>query len=1325
MNESVELFPFDFGEFHDQAFVHLDVKPVVEEVRVTLADFGVELVRPWKTPMKRRGGDAVRARFESWGTGQRPTILYWVGHGWAQHPIAELAHADSPAVVDGWGVTPRLMARAISKWEAKAPDSAWLLVVIDACQSGRFAELLQAELDNLRGPRRIAILGTSTSASTNLGEFSRELSAALKHTFAANTTISVEQLVNELSRTLRGKRRLLEIDPTAGLRRSLPALEGFAGALDARGELLAVIADLPEDERLHFFAKAQGGELRSDGTVMGEISWNFVGREDERATLVERLSRDGLTVVTGRAGSGKSAVLGDLVVRSRPDLASVMVAHGLMQYVFAKVPALDAAIQLTGLNARGMADRLCAALSIAPAEPERPLTEHLDQELRRLGSASRPIRIVVDALDEAVAPLEVASLLRHIGLTPHVRLIVGTRRSTHEGPDLPDTNDRDLLDVLEAADSDIVQVQRNPQLVFQYVQRRLRPATSLSNDEAEIWARRIASVDQEFLYARLVTFELLEDETLLRRPAAAERLGTTHRAVFAATVERLKAKNRSYEPLLIALAVAEGRGLPIRDGVWAAVGRAVGGRAVSDQEIPRLLVDAAPYITLDVEDEQTVYRLGHRTFAEHLVATAKDATNLDQHLHFDVESKQMRAVIGDALWELTKDAGGWPLANPYVVRYLLRYVDPHATDKLIDICTDPQYLHRAIAILGVNATGRILDIARTDAPVPAIVAVAKVVRRARVALFHEPGQLAGQLIARLGSELDRDLEKLVESAPTIAPRVWLKPVNVRLDWSAELNTTQTVTGKVRAITSGVLDTEPVLVLGAGESIMLWDPRHGEVGAHGQVRGIIGNDGLRPIAVALGELDGQPVVAAATYECSITVRNVRSQQPVAVFDGGPQGWSLALASGPLTHVKGQSLAGMGIHSRMLDEHTAVYWSGEPGQLCSLNRSLGVVTATNTGFRLECDAVPQDLEFTLGDGHHAVRPVLTVGQFAGETILAVVEGDNVRVVHPDGTGVPPQWVQFGFQIRCLALTWADSGPHVAAANDPENHSGVQSYVTIRKPTDTSESTQQPVLQIIGAGSWMGRLVVVTQGGTVHDVLLDTALIDASPDEVEVTVGTVRAGRDPSGKSQAWRATAKAFATFAGAHMVRPVRAGRGTSAKSQAWPATAKTFATWAGAHVEVRGSFEGVIWVWSADSGRFIAGPYTAKPLTDGEFHNHKGGDLDAVTALTMGQVGEATWIVAADISSLTIYDAATGLQLPAPSVAPDIQALALGTIADRSLMATGSKGGAVSIWDTATWKRLAGFTMDDPVTGIWLVGHQVIVQTGGMPLSCLEVCGLS
>ena len=415
-----------------------------------------------------------------------------------------------------------------------------------------------------------------------------------------------------------------------------------------------MIRDLPDDERRHFLTKAQGGELSADGGVMGEPSWHFTGRTRERYEVLDRLGRGGMTVVTGRAGSGKSALLGDIVVRSRPALAGVLLEHWAPA-AHPDPPPFHAAIHLTGLSADQLIDRLRADLTIDPPDRDQPFTARLDAFDASIRAQGEPCRIVADALDEAVDPLRVAAVLRRLGAAPHVSLLIGTRRSTLEGPDQPDTDDTSLLDSLGVPLTDAILVKRDPDAAFDYVRGRITAANlpEVSTGGVVAAARAVAAVNQEFLYTRLATYELLRRPELIDSPDGVRSLGTDHRSVFAATVERLRADNPAYHPLLKALALAQGRGAPIRDGVWAALASAVAGTPIPDTAIHELIDAASPYLALDREDDQSVYRLAHQTFAE----------------HFTQESASSRRWHADIVRRAIKEIEANETPNPYWLRH--------------------------------------------------------------------------------------------------------------------------------------------------------------------------------------------------------------------------------------------------------------------------------------------------------------------------------------------------------------------------------------------------------------------------------------------------------------------------------------------------------------------------------------------------------------------------------------------------------------------------------------------------------------------------------
>jgi hypothetical protein len=364
------------------------------------------------------------------------------------------------------------------------------------------------------------------------------------------------------------------------------------------------------------------------------VSWFFEGRDQQRRQAAQwlRTHETGMLVVTGAPGAGKSAFLGDLVVQSNPDLRNALLDLDLV----ALLPdgsrpdddVFDAVVHLTGTTPTGLVHELTDAFRTGNPPADKRLDEQTTWLTDRIADLGRRVTILVDALDEAQQPLTIArQVLRPLSRIPGVRVVVGTRTSTSEGPDQPAT-DTDLLDALGVPADETLPVPRDPDAITRYVRRRLEAACSSPREfralrpRIEGFSRDIGDRNQEFLFARLAV-RLVLDTGLLTGTAddLSGVLDGNHQGLFARAVTRLTQQNAVYEVLLEALALAQGRGLPIRDGIWATTAQALTNNdadTITDEHISALIDAAAPYLAVDTEHDQTVYRLAHKTFAEHL-----------------------------------------------------------------------------------------------------------------------------------------------------------------------------------------------------------------------------------------------------------------------------------------------------------------------------------------------------------------------------------------------------------------------------------------------------------------------------------------------------------------------------------------------------------------------------------------------------------------------------------------------------------------------------------------------------------------------------------
>ncbi|MFE3317465.1 PQQ-binding-like beta-propeller repeat protein [Nocardia sp. NPDC059195] len=661
MTDGPEFFPMAIGWYREHG--HLDVDTEVAAVTAVLEPFNVR-VQDWNVAKEERGADSVEERIDVWSNAEHPaTIFYWVGHGYTNnYETAVLYHAKSKRSSRTQGTTPEVLAKAIAS--RLSDKDRWAIVVVDACGSTRFIKLLKIELLNSTvAGRYLLVGGMSGDGATELGRFSQDLDYLINVTFRGEFEIDLSKLPVEfgrLSATVESD-RFFDIV----LRRRHAVLVNSPVA--DTDELEAALSGLSDDELRHFLPKAHGGELPFKETALGEQSWYFEGRQTETRQIVDWLATatSGMLVVTGPAGSGKSALLGHLVVHSNPTLRTALLKAGVLDEVpEAERPTggvFDLVLHLTGTSPEEIVSRIAKGID-AGESPSGSVSESTQWLCKQL--TDRPMTtILVDALDEAVDPLAVSGVvLRTLAGVSTVRLLIGTRLSTNEGPDhpAPDTNLVDALGPTAAR----VHIDRDDTAVERYVERRLHRARKLLDESFDVtaFARAVREQRRQFLFARLAVHEVLADRRW-QFPSTWERLlGQDHQHLFEVAVDRLEARHPSHRPLLRALAFARGRGVPDQGGLWVVLARALApGQDISGEDVQRLVRDAAPYVLVDREYGQTVFRLAHRTFAEYFTNEAEPSV-ADRQAHLAIT----RSLIKAATTDLGAVLDGSKTLNPYL-----------------------------------------------------------------------------------------------------------------------------------------------------------------------------------------------------------------------------------------------------------------------------------------------------------------------------------------------------------------------------------------------------------------------------------------------------------------------------------------------------------------------------------------------------------------------------------------------------------------------------------------------------------------------------------
>ncbi|WP_327309074.1 AAA family ATPase [Streptomyces sp. NBC_01298] len=462
---------------------------------------------------------------------------------------------------------------------------------------------------------------------------------------------------------------------------SMADVPAEADAADTDTGTDAALTDLPIPGSLDdFWIDRASGRAADD-----DMGWYFSGRTAQmtRLTGFLRGSEEAL-VVTGAAGSGKSALLARLVTLSDPGF----VADPRNAAVVADTPAglrpepgsVDVAVLARNKPAQvivrdllnGLDTRLGSLFSPehwAPApslrqETAPPLQALLQRVLDRATAAVRPVVVVIDALDEADDPLAVfndvilpLARLRGPGGGRLVRLLLGIRSS----PDLADTADaagadlRDdradhlLLRLTEAlkaegltpgllrSDGPDCTVDIAAYAATLLLQTAGSPYQGAPEEAAEAAGVIADAVKPSFLDARIAADQLRRAET---RQALAEEgwLSRLAMSTIGLLREDIRDVSRATDvpaALLVAAlratAFAPGAGLPWAE-VWPAVTRALAGSeygvghvsvSVSTaRDAVRTLRDSrlTGYLATAEEEARTVYRPVHQRLTDLLIA---------------------------------------------------------------------------------------------------------------------------------------------------------------------------------------------------------------------------------------------------------------------------------------------------------------------------------------------------------------------------------------------------------------------------------------------------------------------------------------------------------------------------------------------------------------------------------------------------------------------------------------------------------------------------------------------------------------------------------
>jgi WD40 repeat protein len=606
------------------------------------------------------------------------------------------------------------------------------------------------------------------------------------------------------------------------------------------------------DQRDHFGPRGRG--VLPFGRRQG---WYFTGRIQALGELASWLASDrppAVRVVTGAPGSGKSAVLGRLVLLAHPDgrKAALRADPEVDPTTLPPEGSIELSVHARGRTSQEIVEAIAATVGVEVASAEDLLAV--------LQARDRPVTVVIDAVDEAAGAGEVAGLLARLAATGGTRLLVGCRK---------DLVDR-FVPVDEAMDLDDKSVYLPAGDVAAYVRRCLLldgdpDAATPYRGQHDLAGRVAAAVadraDGNFLIAQLVSVALVNAGRVVEEsePGWQEELPREVGAAMRAYLDAFGAERPRVRDLLVPLAFAEAEGLA-DEALWATLASELGTATYTPQDVRWLLRDTAAANLLqatELGNGQVAWRLFHQALAEYL------------------RRHEAQLPAREAQWRITQFLIGqvprrdgqydWQRAHPYARRHLATHAAEGNSALLDGLLVDPGFLlaadpGRLLRVMPVAARPRIARLARAY--------------RSAVHLLH------GRSVAEAASYLE--LYARQAGADELANRITDLPLS--RPWSTlwvragATHTGQVIGDHGEWVTALALcETEGGLVVISGAddgTLRVWDPVAG--GPVGQP--LEAHNG-RVTALAVAGLEGRTMLVSGGQDGMIRLWNLAARRLV--------------------------------------------------------------------------------------------------------------------------------------------------------------------------------------------------------------------------------------------------------------------------------------------------------------------------------------------------------------------------------------------------------------------------------------------------------------
>jgi len=605
------------------------------KVAKIFASFGIERASGSQPLRGRASTTELETAMKAWSYSPAGTVVYWLGHGagpGTQQSPGRLLHSGSERSDTHDGLLPGPLADRLAKLDG---NTKLVVLIIEACRIDAFARAVKEYLREKQQYGCPTLILCSSETATVPGRVLSVLEEVIEDVCGADAEITLAKIGYEFE--LRRvpqfvANELLHDVGHATLTRSVQLPTGQT--LDVHRLLRDVVDRLPPDERLHFVAKAQ-----SAGS--GELTWNFEGRDEERRAVRTWINTadESVFIVRGKGGQGKSAFLGDIVTRSRPELYEALVRADLMTEVDSwtdlATPNTVISINASGLTTRRLLDRVLEGLGES-ADPDVDIERSLERVAARVASMHQLVLLIIDGIDEMQEPIEGARFVGTLSARCEAKVLVACRDTPNEGRQYLSYVHSDLVQaIVDAAPTGktrTITLEADEGAISRYIKKRL----SRRDDELVIPDdTRVGATD--FLHARLLVHELLAQPEYLEAGLLDDFLQLDLPQLFDHMIDRLEQLCPAFLPIFQACALSQGHGLPMADDVWLTMARELAGTDETDEWLDRdavasFLTAAKPYLRIDSEFEQTVYRPAHSLLREHVLSTLGDTASAHRAL---------------------------------------------------------------------------------------------------------------------------------------------------------------------------------------------------------------------------------------------------------------------------------------------------------------------------------------------------------------------------------------------------------------------------------------------------------------------------------------------------------------------------------------------------------------------------------------------------------------------------------------------------------------------------------------------------------------------